>query len=207
METTGAQDIFDFSRELARDWNIGYRTSAGKSLLLVISSGEKTSFTQFSRAVQNDLPEGILGEMSQRMRTPLGAGQFAQAVDGGVLHFADALAQKIGFSLQEIDKPVAVVSAADNRETVAPASQLEPTKLSATEKTRPRVAGNAAAATPKTAVTPTKKSGPPVDDEAEAEEVELTLTLPYVRTRRQAKRISRHTSKIQSQGTSNGTPR
>ena len=178
VETTGAQDIFDFSRELARDWNIGYRTSAGKSLLLVISSGEKTSFTQFSRAVQNDLPEGILGEMSQRMRTPLGAGQFAQAVDDGVLHFADALAHKNGFSLQEIDKPVAVVSAADNRETVAPASQPEPTKLSVTEKTRPRIAGNAPASTPKTAVNVTKKPGPPVDDEAEAEEVELTLTLP-----------------------------
>src|SRR6266850_3277414 len=180
VETTGAQDIFDFSRELARDWNIGYRTSPAKSLLLVVSSGEKTSFTQFSRAVQNDLPEGILGEMSQRMRTPLGAGQFAQAVDAGVLFFADALAQKIGFSLQDIDKPVAVVTAADNRETVAPApaSQVEPTELSTRVKTRPRIAGNAAASTPKTALNVTKKPGPPVDDEAEAEEVELTLTLP-----------------------------
>src|ERR1700730_1693576 len=145
VETTGTQDIFDFSRELARDWNIGYRTSAAKTLLLVVSSGEKTCFTQFSRAVQNDLPEGILGEMSQRMRTPLGAGQFAQAVDGGVVFFADALAQKIGFSLQDMDKPVAVVSAADNREAVAPApaSQVEPTELTTREKTRPRVAGNA----------------------------------------------------------------
>src|SRR6266550_4039471 len=142
VETTGTQDIFDFSREVAREWNIGYRTSAAKSLLLVVSSGEKTSFTQFSRAVQNDLPEGILGEMSQRMRTPLGAGQFAHA-----------LAQKIGFSLQDIDKPVAVVSSADNSETAAPApsrapspassSQVEPTELGAKEKTRPRVARNA----------------------------------------------------------------
>ncbi len=188
VDTTGTQDIFDFSREVAREWNIGYRTSAAKSLLLVVSSGEKTSFTQFSRAVQNDLPEGILGEMSQRMRTPLGAGQFAQAVEGGVLLFADALAQKIGFSLQDIDKPVAVVSSADNSETAAPApsrapspassSQVEPTEPGAKEKTRPRVARNAAAPTPKTAVNVIKKPGPPVDDEAEAEEVELTLTLP-----------------------------
>jgi tetratricopeptide (TPR) repeat protein len=181
VETTGAQDIFDFSRELARDWNIGYRTSAGKTLLLVVSSGEKTSFTQFSRSVQNDLPEGILGEMSQRMRTPLGAGQFAQAVEVGVLLFADALTQKIGFSLQDIDKPVAVIPAADNSEPVASAPEpqvAEPTELSTREKTRPRVAGNAAASTPKTVVNVTKKPRPAVDDEAEAEEVELTLTLP-----------------------------
>ncbi len=71
VESTSGQDIFDFSRQLAKDWNIGARTSAKKSLLLVIAVDEKASFTQFSKSVQSDLPEGVLGEMGQRMRSPV----------------------------------------------------------------------------------------------------------------------------------------
>src|SRR5574338_346992 len=52
VDSTGAQEISDFSQQLARDWNIGAKTSKGKSLLLVISAASKTSFTQFSRAAQ-----------------------------------------------------------------------------------------------------------------------------------------------------------
>ena len=62
IQSTGAKDIFDVSRELASDWNWGARNSRKKSLLLVIAVDEKTAFTQFSRSVQPDLPEGILGE-------------------------------------------------------------------------------------------------------------------------------------------------
>src|SRR5258705_8134046 len=53
VASTGNQDIFDFSRQLAREWDAGARTSTAKSLLLVISVGEKTSFTQFSKSVQD----------------------------------------------------------------------------------------------------------------------------------------------------------
>jgi len=188
VESTGSQDIFDFSRQLARDWNIGNRTSGGKSLLLVISAGEKTSFTQFSKSVQNELPEGILGEMSQRMRSPLGDGKYSEALDGGLLFFVNALSQKIGFSLQDIDKSVAVASTSPSPETAVADSSLSivPANLSTKEKTRPRVVNEtkpanpvtAKTATPKRPTTPTKKPNPVVDDEAEAEEVELTLTLP-----------------------------
>src|SRR5438034_7724385 len=53
VQSTGGQDISDFSLELAKNWNIGARTSAKKSLLLVLAVNEKTSFTRFSRSVQN----------------------------------------------------------------------------------------------------------------------------------------------------------
>ncbi len=188
VESTGSQDIFDFSRQLARDWNIGNRTSGGKSLLLVISAGEKTSFTQFSKSVQDELPEGILGEMSQRMRSPLGDGKYSEALDGGLLFFVSALSQKIGFSLQDIDKSAAVASTSPSPDTAVADSSpsIVPANLSTKEKTRPRIVNEtkpanpvtAKTATPKRPTTPTKKPNPVVDDEAEGEEVELTLTLP-----------------------------
>ncbi|HKG96526.1 MAG TPA: TPM domain-containing protein, partial [Pyrinomonadaceae bacterium] len=71
VESTGEQEISLFSQQLARDWNIGAKTSRGKSLLLVISVASKASFTQFSRTVQTALPDGVLGEMTYRMREAL----------------------------------------------------------------------------------------------------------------------------------------
>src|SRR6185503_21313272 len=81
VQSTGGQDISEFSLQLARDWNVGTRNSVRKSLLLVLAVDEKVSFTRFSKAVQVDLPEGVLGEMSQRMRALIEAGQFSEGLN------------------------------------------------------------------------------------------------------------------------------
>src|SRR5688500_3245494 len=104
IQTTGARDIFDVSRELSNEWNVGARNSRKKSLLLVIAVNERTAFTQFSRAVQPDLPEGILGEVSQIMRGPLASGRFGAGLNDGVNHFIGSLARKVGFPAQDIDQ-------------------------------------------------------------------------------------------------------
>src|SRR6185503_1752519 len=100
----GGQDIADFSRQLATDWKVGARTSTTKSLLLVVSVASKSSFTQFSRNVQSALPEGILGDMGQRMRDQLLAGRFTEAVEQGVLVFLNAIAPKLGFAVEDLEK-------------------------------------------------------------------------------------------------------
>ena len=107
VESTGTQEIAPFSQQLARDWNIGAKTGRTKSLLLVLSTASKSSFTQFTRLVQADLPDGVLGEMSYRMSGPLSDGRFAEAVDSGVHVFATALAEKIGFKVSDIDAAAA----------------------------------------------------------------------------------------------------
>jgi uncharacterized protein len=78
IQTTAGRDIFDVSRDLANEWNFGARGTKKKSLLLVIAATEKTAFTQFSRSVQSDLPEGVLGELSQILRGPISAGRLAR---------------------------------------------------------------------------------------------------------------------------------
>jgi uncharacterized protein len=111
VDNTGAQGISDFSKQLANDWNIGAKTSHTKSVLLVISTTSKTSFTQISRAVQTSLPEGVVGDMGYRMSGPLGEGRFTEAIDGGVHVFANALAEKIGFKVSDLEAaPVAANS-------------------------------------------------------------------------------------------------
>lgn len=164
VDSTGAQEISAFSQQLARDWNLGAKTSRTKSLLLVISAASKSSFTQFSRMAQPDLPDGVLGEMSYRMSGPLSDGRFAEAVDSGVRVFANALAEKIGFKVSDIETS----SVATNTSPVV-TDTPEPVLVSAKDgpRTRPRVVSDApkAVATPppdppRTEPTPTETPAP-----------------------------------------------
>ncbi|MCA1607415.1 MAG: TPM domain-containing protein, partial [Acidobacteria bacterium] len=180
VESTSGQDIFDFSRELARDWNVGARTSARKSLLLVVSVNDKVSFTQFSKSVQNDLPEGVLGEMGQLMRRLVDAGRFNEGLKAGVQHFVSELGQKLAFSTDDFDKTPQVASASTPQPDKP---STRPTDEAAPAITRPTKieVGPAPLKTPaaRTGSASTKVNTPTtIDDEDEAEEVELTLTKP-----------------------------
>jgi tetratricopeptide (TPR) repeat protein/uncharacterized membrane protein YgcG len=233
FDTTGPGDIFDFSRRLSSDWNVGGKNSNTKSLLLVISVATKESFTQFSKRMQSSLPDGVLGDMSQHMRSPLEGGRFSEAVIAGVQLFVNSLAQKMGFVAEELDTSAGTDTASSSSQ-VADRTAESSTKEVA--QTRPRVVKETAKPTEKETATDiapvdiksatptespasanafeakstepaerklpekgpltnssraetkaakkspaTKKITAPVDDEAEAEEVELTLTLPLAK--------------------------
>jgi hypothetical protein len=121
-------------------------------MLLVVSAASKSSFTQFTRAAQADLPDGLLGEMSYRMSGPLNDGRFAEAVDSGVHVFANALAEKIGFKVSDLE-PSSV--AANAVPTESPEPVLVSTKD--TPRTRPRVVSDA----PKAEAQGTPPADPP----------------------------------------------
>ena len=177
VQNTGNQGIFEFSRQLASNWGVGSRGSSRKTLLLVVSVDEKAVFTQLSRSVQGVLPEGILGELNQRVRGPIGSGHFSQGLTDWVDHFIAALAKKLEFSLQDIDQgqsiaPTASLPVSDpsptattNNEAVATPVKASTNREAPPSASRPRLA--APSNTPST-----------TDDEDESEEVELTLTLP-----------------------------
>lgn len=170
VDTTGAQPVSAFSLQLARDWNIGAKDSRAKSLLLVVSVASKTSFTQFSRAAQRDLPEGVLGEITYRMQAPLNEGRFAEAVDSGVRVFANALAEKIGFNAADLEAaPIAA-----NSPEPTPNYSTQPVLVAAeiVQSTRPRTVGDTPKATP--APTPpaeTPKTEPTPSESPTAEPV------------------------------------
>jgi tetratricopeptide (TPR) repeat protein/uncharacterized membrane protein YgcG len=178
VQTTGTQDIFTFSRQLAGEWSIGSRGTAKKSLLLVVSVDEKAVFTQLSRSVQGELPEGILGELNLRVRGAISAGRFSQGLSEGVEHFVAALGKKLGFSLQDVDPAQSGVPTAN-----LPVSDPSPTGIITNEAvaTPPvKTVANRDALPPSTRPRIAVPSNTPftVEDEDESEEVELTLTLP-----------------------------
>jgi len=207
VENTGGRDVFDFSRQLALDWDIGARTTRKKSLLLVLSTNDKTAFTQFSRSVQSDLPDGVLGEMSQRMRGPISAGRFKDAVNSGVNHFIEALARKSGLTLQDFEEPVLVAKVpklvakvpkveealptpepkpttqptpeSDSTPVGTPVSDTSSTAVEADADTKALTRNRRVTGTPPVTRASSRKSTTPEEDEAELTEVNLTLTLPF----------------------------
>lgn len=153
VDTTDGIQISDYSQRLAREWNVGSKTSRGKSLLLVISAASKTSFTQYTRGVQPDLPEGILGEMTYRMSGPLSEGRFSEAVEVGIYVFVNALAEKVGFNAADLEKPVITAEAstkvnADDTQAVLINASADP------QRSRPRIVNEAALPTPTETPTP-----------------------------------------------------
>ena len=177
VQNTGELGIFSFSRQLAGEWRVGSRISAGKTLLLVVSVDEKTVFTQLSKSVQGELPEGILGELNQRVRGPINTGHFGQGLTDWVDNFIAAIGKKQGFSLQDVDPSQSVasnVSAPVSNATPSPTINNEVTTVpleSAVKRDTPL------ASRPRIATAPSKETTTE-DDLDESEEVELTLTLP-----------------------------
>jgi tetratricopeptide (TPR) repeat protein len=149
VDSTGDLPIEDFAKNLARDWNIGTFNGRAKSLLLVVSAGSKQSFTQYSRLAQRDLAEGILGDVSLRMRTPLAAGRFGDAINVGVTMLAGSVAQKAGVSIEELDQPANIAAATppevipqktgDSSAPIAPPSEPKKTRPRAVTRLVPEV--------------------------------------------------------------------
>lgn len=149
VDTTDGIDVSEYSQRLAREWNVGSKSSRSKSLLLVISAASKSSFTQFTRLVQADLPDGVLGEVSYRMSGPLSEGRFTEAVEVGVYAFVNAVAEKKGFNPVDLERPAITAQG----ETKVSEEVAQPVLVSATDaaKSRPRIvneASRAAAAEP-----------------------------------------------------------
>jgi uncharacterized protein len=182
FDTTGPGDIFDFSRRLSSDWNVGAKNSNTKSLLLVISVATKESFTQFSKRMQSSLPDGVLGDMSQHMRSPLEGGRFSEAVIAGVQLFVNSLAQKMGFVAEELDTSAGTDTASSSSQ-VADRTAESSTKEVA--QTRPRVVKETAKPTEKETATDTApvdiKSATPTESPASANAFEAKSTEPAER--------------------------
>jgi tetratricopeptide (TPR) repeat protein len=188
VESTGGQDITQFSLQVAKDWNIGNRTSARKSLLLILAVNEKTSFTRFSRSVQNDLPEAVLGEMGQRMRALFDAGQFNEGLNAGVQHFVGSMARKLAFSTDNFDQAPGAISATSSAaESPSPAiaagepkatDEVGPTTVTSAKSEVSPAPVNTSVPRKTNTATRFRRATTSVDDEAESEEVEVTLALP-----------------------------
>ncbi|HXF43800.1 MAG TPA: TPM domain-containing protein [Pyrinomonadaceae bacterium] len=70
VRTTGERDIFDYSLAVARGWGIGSKDDDNPAALLFIAIDDRKFFTQVSRDLEDELPDGLVGQIQRQYLIP-----------------------------------------------------------------------------------------------------------------------------------------
>ncbi|MGI8495155.1 MAG: TPM domain-containing protein [Pyrinomonadaceae bacterium] len=70
VDTTGDRPIFDYSLAVARGWDIGSKGNDNPSALLLIVVKDRKYFTQISGGLQDELPDGLAGQLQRQNLVP-----------------------------------------------------------------------------------------------------------------------------------------
>jgi len=70
VATTGERDIFDYSLAVSRGWKIGSPEQENPSALLFIAVNDRKYFTQVSKDLEDELPDGLVGQLQRQYLVP-----------------------------------------------------------------------------------------------------------------------------------------
>jgi uncharacterized protein len=102
VETTGEQDIFDYSLAVARGWGIGPPAGEeGGGLLLLLAIKDHKWRIHVSRSLEADLPNDVAGEVGRGMTPSLRVGHYGEAINKCVDGLIERLAARRGFSMTD----------------------------------------------------------------------------------------------------------
>lgn len=103
VDSTNGQDIFDYSLGVARGWGIGAKDATKPSLLLLVAIKDRKYFTQVSRHLEGDLPDGLVGQIQREQLVPaFKAGKYGEGLNATIDEYITTVAQKNGFSTETI---------------------------------------------------------------------------------------------------------
>ncbi len=106
-KTAGTRGLYDYSLQLAKDWDVGAPASSSKSVLLLIAADNGLFFTQASRSARAYLPDGLIGEMALRLRPKLAAGSYDDGLLVAVQTFVDGIGEHNNFNFAALDPQAA----------------------------------------------------------------------------------------------------
>jgi uncharacterized protein len=105
VNTTGDQDIFDFSLAVARGWNIGPGNAKGNGLLLVVAIQDRKYFTQVGDHLEGELPDGLVGQIQREKLVPaFKQGNYSKGIFDTIEAYVATLGAKRGFNIEGIDQ-------------------------------------------------------------------------------------------------------
>lgn len=70
VKTTGDRPIFDYSLAVARGWKIGSKDIDNPSALLFVAIDDRKYFTQISKDLEDELPDGVVGNLQRQYLVP-----------------------------------------------------------------------------------------------------------------------------------------
>jgi uncharacterized protein len=106
VDSTNGQDIFDYSLAVARGWGIGSKDVQKPSLLLLVAIKDRKYFTQVSRHLEGDLPDGLVGQIQREKLVPaFRASDYGRGITDAIREYISTVARKRGFSTDTILGP------------------------------------------------------------------------------------------------------
>jgi uncharacterized protein len=106
IDTTGGQDVFDYSLAVARGWGIGSKDTSKPSLLLLVAIKDRKYFTQVSRHLEGDLPDGLVGQIQREQLVPaFRNAEYGKGLSDTIETYITTVASKNGFSTDKIFAP------------------------------------------------------------------------------------------------------
>jgi len=106
IDTTGGRDVFDYSMAVARGWGVGAKDVTKPSLLLLVAIKDRKFFTQVSRHLEGDLPDGLVGQIQREQLVPaFKAGQYGKGISDTINAYITTVAEKNGFRTDTILAP------------------------------------------------------------------------------------------------------
>ena len=103
VDTTGGQDIADYSRDVARGWGLGSKDTNKPSLLLLVAIKDRKYFTQVSRHLEGDLPDGLAGQIQREKLVPaFRESDYSGGIRETIYEYIRTVARKQGFSTDKI---------------------------------------------------------------------------------------------------------
>ncbi len=124
VPTTGELDIFDYSLAVARGWGIGSKEGEKNGLLLLVAVKDRKYYTQVSRHLEGDLPDGVVGQIQrQRLVPQFRKANYSEGIYDTIQGYVATLAEKRGFSIEGIERSYAY-RAREERPRPIPTSSL-----------------------------------------------------------------------------------
>ena len=106
VDSTNGQDIFDYSLAVARGWGVGSKDTSKPSLLLLVAINDRKYFTQVSRHLEGDLPDGLVGQIQREQLVPaFRARDYGKGLSNTINTYITEVAAKRGFSTDKIFAP------------------------------------------------------------------------------------------------------
>src|SRR5436190_612898 len=95
VRTTGDRDIFDYSLAVARGWKIGSKDSDNPGALLFIAVDDRKYFTQVSRDLEDELPDGLAGSLQRQYLVPeFKKGNYAKGISDTIDAYIQTIRDK-----------------------------------------------------------------------------------------------------------------
>ena len=103
VDTTGGQDIAEYSRDVARGWDLGSKDTNKASLLLLVAIKDRKYFTQVSRHLEGDIPDGLAGQIQREKLVPaFRESNYSGGIRETIYEYIRTVARKQGFSTDKI---------------------------------------------------------------------------------------------------------